>query len=120
MALALLPGRVAIQELVERRYGSLYLPDASHDTIRSDDRQMGKLAQSSHRGIVLAAGPPAKMPWGSELPLHFQPGDEVVYVYAAGGTEESRRSFYGDTPCVMIAQEEVLGVIEPETHVSER
>lgn len=112
MGVTLLRGRVAVQELVERRYGSLYLPDTSHDTIRSEDRQMGKLAMSSHRGIVLAAGPPALMPWGSELPLGFKAGDEVVYVYAAGGTEESRRSQYEGEPCIMVAQEEVLGVVE--------
>jgi co-chaperonin GroES (HSP10) len=112
MALNLLPGRVAIHELEPRRIGLIHVPDHFYDSRRAGDKSVGLLAQSSHRGLVLAAGPPARMPWGSPLPLDFEVGDEVVYVFSLGGTEVSRRSFYGGKPCVMIAQEEVLAVLE--------
>jgi co-chaperonin GroES (HSP10) len=112
VALNLLPGRVAIKPLEPRRIGLIHVPDTHYDTIRTEDKSLGTLAQSSHRGRVLAAGPPARMPWGTPLPLDFEVGDEVVFVFALAGTEVSRRSFYGDEPCVYVAQEEVIGVFE--------
>jgi co-chaperonin GroES (HSP10) len=107
-----LRGRVAVKPLVETRTGLIWHPDQRPDTERSEDRQLGKLAQSSHRGRVLGAGPPA-LRHGHEVPLGFEVGDEVVFVFASRGTEESRRSFYGDEPCVWVAQEEVIAVVSP-------
>jgi co-chaperonin GroES (HSP10) len=106
-----LRGRVAVRPIVETRTGLIWHPDQRPDTERSEDKQLGKLAQSSHRGIVLAAGAPA-IKYGFEVPLGFSVGDEVVYVFAAGGTEESRRSLWGEEACVWVAQEEVIAVVE--------
>ena len=107
-----LRGRVVVRQLEPTRHGLLYLPDTTWDTIRTEDRQLGKLAQSSHRGRVLSMGPPA-LQYGHEVPHGFDVGDEVLFVYASGGTEVSRKSTWTDgEPCVWIAQEEVLAVKE--------
>jgi hypothetical protein len=112
MGLKLLPGRVAIRELDERPTGLIVFSDYEADYTRRDQKSVGKLAQSSHRGRVLDVGPPARMPWGTPLPLGFGPGDEVVYVFGPGMIEEARRGEWMGEPCVWIAQEEVQAVVE--------
>lgn len=106
-----LRGRVVLRELTPKMHGMLHLPDTTCDTIRGDQKGRGMLARSSHRGIVLAKGPPA-LKYGHEVPHLFEVGDEVVYVYGAARVEEGRRSIWTDgEPCVWVTQEEVQAVI---------
>jgi hypothetical protein len=50
---------------------------------------------------------------GHLVPHGFKVGDEVVFVYASGGVEETRRGLWTDgTPCVWVTQEEIQAVIE--------
>lgn len=111
----LLPGRIAIRPIVPMRTGLVWHPDQRPDTERSEDRQLGKLAQSSHRGRVLGMGTPAVKEFRRstvEVSPGFDVGDEVFYVFGQRGTEESRRGTWSDgEPCVWIAQEEVIAVL---------
>jgi co-chaperonin GroES (HSP10) len=106
-----LRGRVAIRPVVETRIGRIHLPDYQPEWDRRDQRSAGIHARSSHRGHVLAMGAPAER-YGHPVAHGFCVGDEVVFVFASGGTEESRRSYYGEEPCVWVTQEEVLAVVE--------
>lgn len=67
--------------------------------------------QKSHRGTILALGPPARQGRGNgpEIPWDCKPGDRVVFVYAVW--LERMRKFDG---IAVVAQAEVLGVIEDE------
>lgn len=114
----LLRGRVAVRPLVERYHGRLVLPDTAADTLRKEQGSSGMLARSSHRGRVLAMGEPARTARGdAPVPAGFEVGDEVVYVFARNGTEDSRTSTWRDgEPVVWLAQEEVIAVVEPCTH----
>lgn len=107
-----LRGRVAIRPIVPMRTGLVWHPDNRPDTERSEDKSLGILAQSSHRGRVLGIGSPA-LRYGHELPHGFGPGDEVVYVFASGGIEKTRQSTWHDgEPCVWVTQEEILAVVD--------
>jgi hypothetical protein len=105
-----LRGRVAVRELVPNRTGMIWHSDHRPDNARKEDQSMGRIAQSSHRGVVLGYGAPA-MRYGHEVERGFGVGSEVVFVFASGGTEESRRSYFGDIPCVWVTQEEVIAVL---------
>jgi co-chaperonin GroES (HSP10) len=108
-----LRGRVAIRPIVPMRTGLIWHPDQRPDTERAEDKSLGILAQSSHRGRVLAMGAPA-LRWGQELPHGFAVGDEVIYVFASGGIEKTRAGYFGEEPCVWVTQEEVLAVVTPD------
>lgn len=114
MTMQLLRGRVAIRPLEPRYHGVLVLPDTAYDTERATQKSRGLRAQSSHRGRVLALGPPARTAKGdAPVPHGFVVGDEVVFVYALSGTEQSRTSTWTDgEPVVWIAQEEVIAVVD--------
>jgi co-chaperonin GroES (HSP10) len=108
-----LRGRVAIRPIIPLRTGLIWHPDQRPETETAEQKSLGKLAQSSHRGRVLGFGPPAMQYERHEVPRGFSVGDEVVFVYGAKGTGESRRGVWEDgEPCVWIAQEEVLAVVE--------
>ena len=100
-----LPGRVAIRE-IDRRSSIIYLPDGN-------PRQ-----QTSHRGIVVAMGQPARTPKGNaEVPPGFSVGAEVQFIFAApnaggwgGLVESARQGVWGEQKVVWVAQEEVLAV----------
>lgn len=111
-----LRGRVAIRPIVPMRTGLIYHPEQRPDTERAEDKSLGMLAQSSHRGTVLAMGPPARTQKHEVLvEPGFSVGDEVVYVFGRSGTEESRTSKLPDgTTCVWVSQEEVIAVIEKQ------
>jgi co-chaperonin GroES (HSP10) len=107
-----LRGRVAIRPIVEWRTGLIWHPQQRPDTERAEDKSLGILAQSSHRGHVLAMGAPA-LRYGHEVPHGFTVGDEVVFVYATGQVESARNSrLFDDEPCVWVAQEEVIAVVD--------
>ena len=92
----------------------MWHPDQAPDNERSGQRSSGVRSQSSHRGTVLGMGEPARTAKGdAPIPHGFSVGDEVVFVFALQGTEESRRGTWSDgEPCVWIAQEEVIAVVE--------
>lgn len=106
-----LRGRVAISPIVPQRTGHIWHPDSRPDTERAEDKSLGILAQSSHRGRVLAVGAPA-LRYGHELPHGFAVGDEVIFVFGSGGIEDTRKGYFGDVPCTWVTQEEVLAVVD--------
>jgi co-chaperonin GroES (HSP10) len=108
-----LRGRVAIRPIVETRSGLIWYPDQRPDDETAEQKSRGSLAQSSHRGHVLAFGPPA-LRYGREVEHGFVVGDEVVFVYASGLIEKGRASVWSDDgPCVWVTQEEVIAVVHP-------
>jgi co-chaperonin GroES (HSP10) len=114
MTLLPLRGRVALREIVPLRTGLIWHPDQRPDTERAEDKSLGLLAQSSHRGRVLAMGPPA-LRHGHEVPHGFAVGDEVLFVYGLGLVEEGRRLVWEDgEECVWVTQEEVIAVCDPD------
>jgi co-chaperonin GroES (HSP10) len=119
MKLRLLPGRVAIREDLPEKVGAIVLPGGYHQAHERDRR--------SHRGIVLAVGPPARTRKGVEVPLGFGPGDVVHFVFdsapaygdasrlgVGGATEKARRGVWpkDGLPCTWVAQEEIVAVEE--------
>jgi hypothetical protein len=107
-----LRGRIAVRPLVPRQTGLIIHPDTSSDYERSDQKSLGIKAQSSHRGIVLAKGAPMLTKRDAEVPHGFDVGDEVSYVFALRGTEESRAGEWNGEPCVWLGQEEIQAVFE--------
>jgi co-chaperonin GroES (HSP10) len=107
-----LRGRIVVRPIVESRTGSIWHPDHAPDNERNAQRSRGLNARSSHRGVVLAAGPPAQR-HGHDVEHGLKPGDTIVFVYAhnerfSGGCE------WDGEPCIYVAQEEVLAVLEAE------
>ena len=113
-AMTPLRGRIAIRKHVPLRTGLVWHPDQAPDNERSGQRSSGVRSQSSHRGTVLGMGEAARTAKGdAPIPHGFSVGDEVVFVFALQGTEESRRGTWSDgEPCVWIAQEEVIAVVD--------
>lgn len=99
MNLSLLRGRVMVRPIVEKRIGLIHVPDQVHDT-RDNKPSLG-------RGVIVMHGPPAERD-GVEIPPGFRPGDEVLYV----GQHKSRRIPWEDGEVAMVAQEEIVAVIE--------
>ena len=105
-----LPGRVAVR-MLDRVSTIIVDPYADSDTRRR--------AQTSHRGVVVAMGPPARTPkLNAEVPPGFSVGAEVVFVFGApnasgaGGLVESAREGEWDgAKITWVAQEEVLAVV---------
>ena len=102
-----LPGRVVVHE-VDRRSSIIHMVDGNPRD------------QTSHRGIVVAMGPPARTPRGdAPVPHGFSVGAEVVFVYGEGPVESGRQGMWGDRKVLWISQEEILAVITcprcPET-----
>ena len=62
---------------------------------------------TTHRGTVVAAGPPVRRDDGVEIPLGFGVGDVVQFHFSAN---EAGRTVYGDL--VVMAQHEIDAVIE--------
>ena len=106
-----LRGRVAIRELLSKQEGRIILPDDYHDRHERD--------RTSHRGIVLGLGPPARTRAGVEVPPEFLVGDTVLFVFDAdngvqggGFTEKARAGVWpvDGGPCTWVMQEEVIAV----------
>jgi co-chaperonin GroES (HSP10) len=104
MTIRLLRGRVAIREILPTKSGRIVLPDDYHDKHERD--------RTSHRGLVLAMGPPARTASGAEVTPGFAPGDVVHFVFALHGTEASRVNTWpaDGGRVVWVAQEEVTAV----------
>lgn len=114
MRLRLLPGRVAVRELLPLKVGRIYLPDNFHETKENEE------ARTSHRARVLAVGPPARTAKGVELAPEFSIGDVVIFVFGLQGCEKYRRGVWlGDgEPCTWIAQEEVIAIVDGEEELA--
>jgi len=115
MACDLIPlrGRVAIRQTPDTRSDLIVLIDQQPDNDAQYQKSRGMLAQSSHRGRVLAIGLPA-FRYGHEVAHGFGVGDEVVFVFGSGGVEAMRQGLWTDgLPCVWVTQEEVIAVVEP-------
>lgn len=104
----LLRGRVVVRELEVPASRSLWTPDRAPREIHT------------HRGIVLAMGPPAKMPlvysegeWrgGHEVPHGFRVGDTVQYHFEHH-QEAWTMTWIDGKPCTYLAQHNVDAVIE--------
>lgn len=109
-----LRGRVAIREL-HYTPSRIVQPDGYAKTHERD--------RTSHRGLVLAMGPPAQTRKGVDVVPDFQPGDVVLFVFDApnadlvqggGATEQARTGIWpaDGGPCVWICQEEVIALEE--------
>ena len=67
---------------------------------------------TTHRGVVLAMGPPGEIYPGVEVPWLFTIGD-VVQFHFSMMTEKGRTVTWGDHEAVVMAQDEIDAVIEP-------
>lgn len=102
MTLSLLRGRVMIRPIVETQTrGGIIIPDTARD-VRDNKPSLG-------RGVVVMHGPPA-LKDGVEIAPGFKPGDEVLYI----GQHKSRRVEWNGESVAMVAQEEVVAVLEGE------
>jgi hypothetical protein len=76
----------------------------------------GQRDQHTHRGLVLALGPPSRLtdhPDSPEVPWGFEPGDFVQYHFGLRGTQEARtRAWTDGKPATWLGQVEVDGVWE--------
>jgi hypothetical protein len=108
----LLQGRVAVVEIFDRS-PLIHRVDGYNKSHERD--------RTSHRGRVVAMGPPAETKRGVPIAPTFTVGDEVLFVFDKlsdrdGGhgswTEDARRGQWPPTgeDVVWIAQEEVIGV----------
>lgn len=91
----LLRGRVLVEIEPEPSTSLLWTPDPKTRT------------QRQHYGRVLAFGPPATTPGGTEVPHGYEPGDRVVFVWSVA--LEKVRRFAGNL--AILAQEEIQAVI---------
>jgi co-chaperonin GroES (HSP10) len=108
-----LRGRVAIRELHDKPT-TIVLPDGYHKAHERD--------RTSHRGVVLGMGPPARTRKGAEVAAEFTEGSTVRFVFDAdngveggGFTEAARTAVWPPDggPCVWVMQAEVIAVEEP-------
>lgn len=106
MTFRLLPGRVAVRELLPPQLGSIWVPDGYHQAKANEE------ARTSHRALVLGIGPPARTAKGVDLAPEFRVGDVVIFVFALQGCEKYRAGIWPLTgePCTYVAQEEVIAV----------
>ena len=100
-----LRGRALVELLIPERSGLVWL-------VNKDPQD-----QATHRGRVLALGPPARLtehPSSPEMPWDCKVGDEVVFTFAVW-LDKMRR--FGRV--AVVAQVEVLAVVEPTVHERE-
>jgi co-chaperonin GroES (HSP10) len=96
---ALLRGRVVVREQKK--------PSSLIEIVDNDPA-----ATVTHRGVVLALGPPVRTPkGGAEIPHGFKVGDVVQFHFEA--TEKGRMTEWDGAPAVVLAQREIDAVIEP-------
>lgn len=106
-------GDAAGRELVthadgtRRTTGGIIAPETVHD-----NRRHGAGAAQIHRGVVVAMGPPARTKKGALAMTEYELGTEVYFVFALEGTEETRRVRVGEEGLVVMAQEEIVAVVE--------
>jgi co-chaperonin GroES (HSP10) len=94
-----LRGQVVIRE-VERRSSVIWTPAPGQRDVRT------------HRGIVIAMGPPARDKWGNEIAHGFKGGDEVSFQWEMN-EEAHRREWPEDgKPACWVRQYAVDGVWE--------
>ena len=78
----------------------------------TDPRGDPHAATLTHRGTVIAMGPPVLLTSGAEVPHHFRVGDVVQFHFEA--TESGRTTTWGEHEGVLVmAQREIDAVIEP-------
>lgn len=93
-----LRGRVVIRE--DKRHSSII------EIVGVDPRTI-----TTHRGTVIAVGPPVLLDSGAEVPLHFKAGDVVQFHFEA--TEKGRTTDWEDERGVVVmCQREIDAVIE--------
>lgn len=111
----LLPGRIAVEELLPLQSGPIYIPDDYHDRHERD--------RKCHRGRIVAMGGPASTRSGVPIVPDFGVGDEVVFVLAkttaqndyGSWSEKNRGGVWppgGERKVLWIAQEEVIAVFD--------
>ena len=94
-----LRGRVVIREIKAR------------SSIILDPGVFDPRAQTTHRGQVIAVGPPVLTLKGAEIPLDFKAGDVVQFHFE--GTEKGRTvTWDGHEGVLVMAQREIDAVIE--------
>ena len=75
-------------------------------------REYREYEERTHRGVVVAMGPPVLTSQGHETPHGFEVGDVVQFHYES--TERGSRITWPDgSTCVVRAQREIDAVIEP-------
>ena len=89
-------------EMTEEKSETIILPEANREDTKS------------HRGIVLALGPPARLtdhPDSAQVPWGFDVGDEVIFVLAVWMDRMRILGMRGKRVAV-VAQGEICGVID--------
>lgn len=104
--LRLLRGRVLLREIHEDSVGLIVKPATWRDNKRGANRL------SIHRGEVVDMGAPARTRKGAMVYPEFAVGDIVIFVFALA-TETYRTFEIDGKEYVMVAQEEVVAVVEP-------
>lgn len=106
-----LPGRVVLRVQEPKQKGLIHIPDQHYDLERQEQRSKGDNAQSSHLGVVLAVGEPARTKCDVPVPHGFGPGDEVVFIWTH--SEKSFSSTWSDgEPCAYVPQSNILAIVE--------
>jgi hypothetical protein len=104
----LMRGQVVVRELDASPSSALWTPDP-----RARARDV-----KTHRGLVLALGPPARVtehPSSAEVPYGFEVGAIVQYHFGAVGTQASRtRAWTDGEPATWLCAAEVDAVWEPD------
>jgi co-chaperonin GroES (HSP10) len=107
-----LRGRVVVREIETLvSPNGIVFPSMQRDWDREADRNKGIKAMSSHRGIVLDMGPPARTKKGAEISPGFRVGDTVQYKWTHNEREFTKEWSDGK-PASWISQDCVLAVIE--------
>jgi co-chaperonin GroES (HSP10) len=103
--------------------GQVWVAKDKHDAGREEPLSSGIIIPATvhnprkdkqHRGRVLLVGKPMQTKRGVEVPMPCKPGDEIIYVYALA-TERFRTievAEMHDGPIAVVAQAEVIGVVE--------
>jgi hypothetical protein len=81
------------------------------DWDRKAEHAQGIKAKSSHEGVVLAMGAPARTAKDAEIDPGFAVGDRVRFVWKHN-EEAFTQTWTDGEPCCWIAQSEVIGVYE--------
>jgi hypothetical protein len=106
MKVRLMRGQVVIREEAVQPSNALWTPEPGARRVKT------------HRGRVLALGPPARLtehPDSPEVPHGFRVGDVVQFHFGAMGTQEARtRTWTDGHPATWLTQAEIDAVWEPE------
>ena len=107
MRIRLMRGQVVVREIDATPSPVLWMPDPRARDV------------STHRGVVLGMGPPARLtesPNSPEVPHGFEVGAVVQYHFAAMGTQEARtRAWTDGGAATWLVQAEIDAVWEEDT-----